>query len=116
MFEWHCATEERIQEVLSNTKSTEKMAVLFKACSEPVRVQILLSMLQGEICVHDLCVLLNLAQPRISNHLRILKQGDLIKSRKDKNHIYYSLADSHVADILHIGMLHVNHNHNEEEL
>lgn len=108
----HCANSEKAIKIIENEEAVEKMAVFFKAFSEPIRIKILLSMLEGEICVHDLARLLNVSQPRISNQLRLLKDKHLIKSRKEKNHIFYSLDDEHIKDILNIGACHIKHTEN----
>ena len=47
-------------------------------------------------------------QPAVSNHLRVLKQSNLVKSRKDGKRVIYSLADDHVNTILSQGMDHIN--------
>lgn len=66
-------------------------------------------MLHNEICVCDLAILLDVSQPRVSNQLKLLKLHKLVKSRKEKNNIYYSLDDEHIKDILSIGLSHIEH-------
>ncbi len=104
-----CKTPETVIELITNEEITEDLSFLFKAFSEPIRVKILLAMLHDEICVNDLVVLLEVSQPRISNQLKFLKMADLVKSRKEKNNIYYSLNDQHIEDIITIGLQHIAH-------
>ena len=104
-----CTTPDDVKTLIEDKDCTNKLALLFKAFSEPIRIEILLAMLHNEICVNDLSILLNASQPRISNQLRFLKQNNLIKSRKEKNNIFYSLNDEHIQIILNIGIEHINH-------
>ena len=53
-------------------------AELFRALASPVRVGVLLELTEGERCVHDLVDALGVAQPLVSQHLRILRAADLV--------------------------------------
>lgn len=63
----------------------------FKALSDPLRMQILELLQEQELCVCDLCDRLNVAQSKLSFHLRSLKESDLVKARQEGRWIYYSL-------------------------
>ncbi len=104
-----CNTPSDVLELFSDESTTENLSFFFKAFSEPIRIKILLAMLHNEICVKDLAILLNVSQPRISNQLKLLKLHNLVKIRKEKNNIYYSLDDKHIEDILTIGLNHLSH-------
>ncbi len=105
-----CKTPQKVIEVISNEELTENLSFFFKIFGEPIRIKILLAMLHSEICVKDLAILLNVSQPRISNQLKLLKLNKIVKTRKEKNNIYYSLDDGHINDILSIGLSHLSHN------
>lgn len=60
-----------------------------------------------EMCVSDISVLLGMTKSSISHQLRILKQSNLVKYRKEGSVVYYSLADEHVKMIFNQGMAHV---------
>ena len=62
----------------------------------------------GELCVCDLAQLIGMNQSAVSHQLRILKQGRLVKSRREGKSIFYSLADSHVETVLAQGMEHIS--------
>ena len=84
------------------------IADLFKGFADPTRVHILsLLMAHGELCVTDIAEKVALSQSAISHQLRILKQMDLIKFRREGKNIWYSLADDHVKTILQMGLEHV---------
>lgn len=101
--------QEMARELVSQDNMCEKMALLFRALSEPIRVKLVLSMLHGEVCVQGFVELLELSQPSISNQLARLKRDGIVKSRKEKNNIYYSLDDDHVHDLVEIGLKHIEH-------
>ena len=86
------------------------IADLFKGFADPTRVHILsLLLVHGELCVTDIAEKVALSQSAISHQLRILKQMDLIKFRREGKNIWYSLADDHVRTILQMGLEHVMH-------
>lgn len=85
----------------------DKIAELFKAFGDPTRVQILSLLQQQERCVGDIAEAVQISQSAISHQLRILKQMDLIKFRREGKNILYSLADDHVRTILEMGLEHV---------
>ena len=83
------------------------IADLFKGFADPTRVHILYLLAEGELCVSDIAEQVELSQSAISHQLRILKQMQLIKFRRDGKNILYSLADDHVKTILKMGLEHV---------
>ena len=85
----------------------EAIADLFKAFGDPTRVQILSHLLAGEMCVGDIAEAVELSQSAVSHQLRILKQMQLIKFRREGKNVLYSLADDHVKTILEMGLEHV---------
>ena len=109
----HCNIPKETIDQIENDEISENLSFFFKAFSEPIRVKILFAMLDNEICVHDLATLIGVSQPRISNQLKLLKLNKLVKSRKEKNNIYYSLDDDHIHDILQIGLNHLEHRKGE---
>ncbi len=104
-----CCDLTKARELIADEEVCQRMSALFKAFSEPTRVKLLLSMLHGEVCVQGFVDLLKMSQPSISNQLGRLKSDGLIKSRKDKNNIYYSLDDEHVHDLVEIALKHIDH-------
>lgn len=74
----------------------ESDLALFKACSDPTRLRILFLLATRELCVCELVEVLEMPQGKISRHLAILKQAQLVCDRRDATWIYYSLgpADS----------------------
>ena len=83
------------------------LADLFKTFGDPTRIRILYALSVQELCVCDIADSLGMTQSAISHQLRVLKQMQLVKFRRDGKTVYYSLADSHVSTILGQGMEHV---------
>jgi ArsR family transcriptional regulator len=65
---------------------------VMKALSDPGRVKILKILQLKELCVCEIRGLLDLAQPTISRHLRVLEEAGLVASRKEKLWVNYRLA------------------------
>jgi ArsR family transcriptional regulator len=105
-----CVHEDVVTQVrqhLPEEESLLHLADLFQVFGDGTRVRILFVLLEAEVCVCDLATLLGMTQSAVSHQLRILKQAQLIKARRDGKIVYYSLADDHVATLLKQGMEHV---------
>jgi len=64
---------------------------LLRALAEPIRLQVLAALQNGERCVCDLTSDLDLGQSKLSFHLKVLKESGLIRARQDGRWIYYGL-------------------------
>lgn len=84
-----------------------RLAELFKIFGDSTRIRILDVLTRQELCVQDIADELSMTQSAISHQLRILKQADLVRARREGKAIFYSLADDHVAMIMNQGMEHV---------
>jgi ArsR family transcriptional regulator len=87
------------------------LADFFKVFGDSTRIKILYALFSSEMCVQDLAELLHMNQSAISHQLRTLKQSDLVKYRKDGKHVFYSLDDDHVSQIIGQGMAHLSESH-----
>jgi len=83
------------------------MAELFKNFSDLTRVKILNFLMEKEANVGEIAVALSMSPSSISHQLRVLKQARLIKYQKEGKHIYYSLKDEHVLQIMATALEHV---------
>lgn len=82
------------------------VAELFKIFGDSTRIRILSALLSRELCVCDICSLLNMTKSAVSHQLRILRQAKLVKNRRRGKEIYYSLDDDHVASIINLALEH----------
>ena len=102
--------EKVVEEVQSRMPEEEKLhglAEFFKVFGDTTRIKILYVLLQSEMCVYDIAALLNMTQSAISHQLRVLKQMQLVKFRREGKIVFYSLSDSHIENILNQGMEHI---------
>ncbi|MEW5746856.1 MAG: metalloregulator ArsR/SmtB family transcription factor [Nitrospirota bacterium] len=67
---------------------------IFKALSDETRLRIVKLLEHGELCVCDIVAAIDTIQPKISFHLKILKEAGLIRDRKQGKWIHYSIDDS----------------------
>ena len=86
---------------------TRAMADLFKTFGDSTRLRILTALSVQELCVCDIADLLRMTQSAISHQLRVLKQQELVRFRREGKTVFYSLADRHVETILLQGLEHV---------
>lgn len=103
--------EDIVNEVKSKMPEEESLydlAELFKVFGDSTRIKILWALDEAEMCVCDIAVLLNMTQSAISHQLRVLKQANLVKNRKEGKVVYYSLDDDHVKNIFDQGLIHIN--------
>ena len=75
----------------------EHVASLFHALSDPIRVEVLGLLRNGERCVCDLTEELDVAQSKLSWHLKTLKDAGLVTDRRDGRWSYYTLAPAAFA-------------------
>lgn len=68
-----------------------KEAYLLKAIGNPVRIKILRHLITGPSCVTLTNKQINVSQPNLSQHLKVLKEAELIHSKKMQNKRCYSL-------------------------
>ena len=71
-----------------------ELVVLFKALADETRLRVLKLLGRGELCVCEIAAALGLEQPRLSFHLRILKQAGLVSDRRQERWILYRLNDA----------------------
>ena len=63
----------------------------FHALSDPLRVDVIERLRHQEMCVCDLCELLDVSQSKLSFHLRVLKDANLVIAKPQGRWTYYSL-------------------------
>lgn len=72
----------------------EENAAVFKALGEPTRLKIVKLLSIKELCVCELEAVLDMSQPRVSQHLKVLRSAGIIRERKDKQKSFFSLDSS----------------------
>ena len=75
-------------------------AQVFHALSASDRLEILEFLRDGEKCVCEIVPHLNLIQPVVSRHLKILRDAGLIRCRKDGTKRMYSIVDPRIHEVV----------------
>ena len=84
-----------------------RLAETFRVLGDPTRVRIIHALSLEELCVCDIARLLETTKSAVSHQLRLLRSLRVVKYRKDGRIVYYSLDDSHVANLLREGLSHI---------
>ena len=103
----HSDLIERVNENMPDEEILYEIAELYNIFGDSTRIKILYVLFEAEMCVNDIAQLLNISTSAISHQLRILKQAQLVKFRREGKTIFYSLSDDHVRTILNQGMEHI---------
>lgn len=69
------------------------VVTIFKALADDTRVRVLNLLGRGELCVCEIAAALDMEQPRLSFHLRILKEAGVIVDRRQERWILYRLNE-----------------------
>jgi DNA-binding transcriptional ArsR family regulator len=86
----------------------ERAAGMFRAMGDTPRLRLLTLLSQGEWCVTELVAALGEKFPTVSQRLRVLRGEGLVARRRQGTHVYYALADRHVADLIHNALAHAD--------
>jgi ArsR family transcriptional regulator, arsenate/arsenite/antimonite-responsive transcriptional repressor len=73
------------------TTASPQIIAGFHALSEPLRIRTIEYLQQRELCVCELCELLDISQSKLSFHLKVLKTAELVHTRQEGKWIYYRL-------------------------
>ncbi|WZL75004.1 metalloregulator ArsR/SmtB family transcription factor [Clostridiaceae bacterium 35-E11] len=72
---------------------------MFKAIADENRLKILKILSQGKLCACDILENMDLSQPTVSHHLKILQQAGLITVEKKGRWNYYSIIDEKIEEM-----------------
>jgi DNA-binding transcriptional ArsR family regulator len=78
----------------------DMMAKYFRAFGDPIRLRILGLVAESERSVGELVAATGESQPKISNHLACLRWCGFVAARREHRHVYYSIADPRVIELL----------------
>ncbi|MBV9949057.1 MAG: helix-turn-helix transcriptional regulator [Myxococcales bacterium] len=84
----------------------ERAAALFRVVADVGRLKLLERLADGEWCVTELAEAAGSGLSTVSQQLRLLRAERLLRRRRAGKHIYYSLADAHVRDLIHNALEH----------
>ena len=83
-------------------KELLRKSELLKVLGHPERLAILLLVYEEEMCVKDLMEALQISQPKVSQHVGLMKELGILSFRKEGTKVIYRLSNSVVKEILDI--------------
>lgn len=84
----------------ASSRALVEAGELLRALAAPVRIAVVLELMGGVRCVHDLVDAVGVAQPLVSQHLRVLKAAGVVRGERQGREVYYGLVDDHLAHIV----------------
>lgn len=90
-------------EIIENDEHIEQASRALKAMSHPLRLKILCVLGDKEVSVQDIVDNVGTSQSNISQHLAILRDKGVLRTRKDANRVYYRVSDARTLQL--IGMM-----------
>ena len=84
-----------------------RLSTLYKALGDPTRLQLLLGLRDGEMCVCDLAALVGVSESAVSHQLRKLRDWGVVRNRRESQILFYFLDDACIARLLAVGLEHV---------
>lgn len=111
----HSDVVDSVKNQLENDDVIIDLADFFKIFGDSTRLKILLALAKSELCVCDIASLLNMTISAVSHQLKLLRESNLVKTKRSGKVVYYSLADEHVAEIIECGLEHVLEDHQDEK-
>ena len=97
----HGQSMERELEHMPSVDNFQTVADIFKQLGDGSRIRIFWLLCHCEECVINLSSMVDMSSPAVSHHLRQLKAGGLIISRREGKEVYYRAADTARAQLLH---------------
>lgn len=97
----HGQNEEHILAHMPTQESCVMVSDMFKQVSDASRIRIFLFLCHCEECVSNISAAVEMSDPAVSHHLKLMKNSGLIVSRRDGKEVYYKVADNEKALLLH---------------
>ena len=92
----------------------ERAASIFRAAGDVSRLKLLHRLSDGEWCVTELAEAAGVGLSTVSQQLRLLRAERIVARRRAGKHIFYSLADAHVSDLIHSAIEHAAEPHSHD--
>lgn len=110
----HCGPEEHARRLGRHAVSDdqlERAAAIFRAAGDLSRLKLLHRLCDGEWCVTELAEAAGVGLSTVSQQLRLLRAERIVARRRAGKHIFYSLADAHVSDLIQSAIEHAAEPH-----
>jgi ArsR family transcriptional regulator len=86
--------------LIDKQEHIETAARALKAIAHPLRLKILCVVGEQEACVQDIVEAVGTSQSNISQHLAILRDKDVLSTRKDANRVFYRVSDQRTLQLI----------------
>lgn len=96
------STETALGKLATENSAYDSLALLTKAASDPLRLEVLRVLHNKAYGVLELCHILDVKQSALSHHLKILAQAELVSTRREGNSIFYRRQSLDNKDPLHL--------------
>ena len=96
-----CVTPPRLREPLTESAAVD-MARKLKALADPVRLRLfsaIASHAGGEACVCDISGGIDVSQPTVSHHLKVLRDAGLLTSQRRASWVYYAVVPEALREL-----------------
>ena len=93
-------TSEPLANLLARDQDIERASRALKAISHPLRLKILCVLGENEASVQDIVSMVGTSQSNISQHLTLLRDKDVLTSRRDANRVFYRVNDSRTLKLV----------------
>jgi len=107
-----CASEHThhasASQAVFDARAFERAAQLFRAAGDVPRLKLLERLSRGECCVSEIADEMGEGLSTISQRLRLLRSEGLVQRRREGKHVYYAVADQHVASLIHTALAHAS--------
>lgn len=90
-----------IRDEIAKVEDFQTVADIFKLLDDNSRLRIFWLLCHSEECVINISAMMNMTNPAVSHHLKLLKSGGLITGRREGREVYYKAADTPAASYLH---------------
>jgi ArsR family transcriptional regulator len=87
-------------ELIDKDEHIEQASRAMKAMSHPLRLKILCVLSDGEASVQEIVELVGTTQSNISQHLAILRDKGVLRTRKDANRVFYRVSDARTLKLI----------------
>ena len=89
-----------ILEFIDKDEQIETAARALKSIAHPLRLKILCVIGENEVCVHEIVDAVGTSQSNVSQHLAIMRDKEILASRKEANRVYYRVSDPRTLQLV----------------
>ena len=108
-----CFNEVLVARIKNQVAAVRGLSRVFRVLGDETRARIVYALSQADrLCVCDIAQIVGLSLPAVSHHLRVLRELDMARARKEGKIVFYSLADDHVGALIQQGAQHASQKRN----